>query len=108
MCSLRLSGRPLDHTRIFSHNIIPLIFESIADTRAYRHLYRLRESSTGIAVDDRNKSVDATLAAVTPSDDQAWYQKSNMVSLNLCLFSLLQLSSGNGCDGPMLNGVVTL
>ncbi|EKD14454.1 uncharacterized protein L3040_001068 [Drepanopeziza brunnea f. sp. 'multigermtubi'] len=58
--------------------------------------------------DAKNKYVGAALAAVMPVDDKPWYRKPNMVYLNFCLFSLLLLSSGNGFDGSMLNGLLAL
>ncbi|KAG4436541.1 hypothetical protein IFR05_007979 [Cadophora sp. M221] len=54
------------------------------------------------------KSVGAELAAVLPANDIAWYKKPNLLYLNFCLFSLFMLSSGNGYDGSMLNGLLAL
>lgn len=54
------------------------------------------------------KSVGAELAAALPSNDKPWYKKRNLVSLNFCIMSLFLLSSGNGYDGSMLNGLLAL
>lgn len=54
------------------------------------------------------KSVGAELAAVLPPNDKPWFRKRNQVYLNFCIMSLFLLSSGNGYDGSMLNGVLAL
>jgi MFS family permease len=54
------------------------------------------------------KSVGPELAAVLPNDDKSWWKKRNLTYLNFCLFSLFLLSSANGYDGSMLNGVLAL
>ena len=54
------------------------------------------------------KSVGAELAATLPANDKPWYKKPNLVKLNFCLMSIFLLSSGNGYDGSMLNGVLAL
>ncbi|KAH8801415.1 general substrate transporter [Xylogone sp. PMI_703] len=54
------------------------------------------------------KSVGAELAAVLPPDDAPWYKKRNQLLLNFCIMSLFLLSSGNGYDGSMLNGLLAL
>lgn len=54
------------------------------------------------------KSVGAELASVLPSNDKPWYKKRNQVYLNFCIMSLFLLSSGNGYDGSMLNGLLAL
>lgn len=54
------------------------------------------------------KSVGAELAAVLPVNDKPWYKKRNLIRLNFCLICLFILSSGNGYDGSMLNGVLAL
>ncbi|KAL1846311.1 hypothetical protein Daus18300_014294 [Diaporthe australafricana] len=54
------------------------------------------------------KSVGAELAAVLPSNDKPWYKKRNQIYLNFCIMSLFLLSSGNGYDGSMLNGLLAL
>lgn len=54
------------------------------------------------------KSVGPELAAILPSNDKAWYKKTNLRLLNFCCFSLFLLSSANGYDGSMLNGVLAL
>lgn len=54
------------------------------------------------------KSVGAELAAVLPVDGKPWYKKRNQVFLNFCIMSLFLLSSGNGYDGSMLNGLLAL
>ena len=61
-----------------------------------------------VSNNNHNKSVGAELAALLPADEKAWYKKANMVYLNFCLFSLFLLSSGNGYDGSMLNGLLAL
>ncbi|ETS76492.1 hypothetical protein PFICI_11879 [Pestalotiopsis fici W106-1] len=53
-------------------------------------------------------SVGPELAAVLPANDKPWYRKRNQVVLNFCLMSLFLLSSGNGYDGTMLNGLLAL
>lgn len=53
-------------------------------------------------------SVGPELAAVLPVNDKPWYKKRNQVVLNFCLISLFLLSSGNGYDGTMLNGLLAL
>ncbi|KAK4496698.1 hypothetical protein PRZ48_012681 [Zasmidium cellare] len=53
-------------------------------------------------------SVGAELAAHLPSDDKPWWKKRNLVWLNFSLMSIFLLSSGNGYDGSMLNGVLAL
>ncbi|KAI3390677.1 hypothetical protein diail_8883 [Diaporthe ilicicola] len=54
------------------------------------------------------KSVGAELAAVLPPNDKPWYKKRNQIYLTFCTASLFLLSSGNGYDGSMLNGVLAL
>ncbi|KFZ23892.1 hypothetical protein V502_01620 [Pseudogymnoascus sp. VKM F-4520 (FW-2644)] len=54
------------------------------------------------------KSVGAEFAALLPANDKAWYKKPNLLYLNFCLFSLFLLSSGNGYEGSMLNGLLAL
>lgn len=53
-------------------------------------------------------SVGPELAAVLPANDKPWYKKRNLMILNFCLMSLFLLSSGNGYDGTMLNGLLAL
>jgi MFS family permease len=57
---------------------------------------------------NHNKSVGAEFAALLPANDKAWYKKPTLLYLNFCLFSLFLLSSGNGYDGSMLNGLLAL
>ncbi|KAH8658538.1 general substrate transporter [Ilyonectria robusta] len=54
------------------------------------------------------KSVGPELAALLPPNDTPWYKKRNQVFLNFCLACLFLLSSGNGYDGSMLNGLLAL
>lgn len=54
------------------------------------------------------KSVGPELAAILPPNDRPWYKKRNQVFLNFCLICLFLLSSGNGYDGSMLNGLLAL
>lgn len=54
------------------------------------------------------KAVGPELAAMLPAHDRPWYKKKNLSFLNLCIFSLFLLSSANGYDGTMLNGVLAL
>ncbi|KAH6989941.1 general substrate transporter [Ilyonectria destructans] len=54
------------------------------------------------------KSVGPELAAILPPNDIPWYKKRNQVFLNFCLICLFLLSSGNGYDGSMLNGLLAL
>jgi hypothetical protein len=55
-----------------------------------------------------NKSIGAEFAALLPENDKAWYKKPTLLYLNFCLFSLFLLSSGNGYDGSILNGLLAL
>lgn len=54
------------------------------------------------------KSVGSELASVLPKNDKPWYKKQNLRRLNFCILSLFLLSSANGYDGSMLNGVLAL
>lgn len=54
------------------------------------------------------KSVGPELAAVLPQHDKPWYKKRNLIFLNFCIMSLFLLSSSNGYDGSMLNGLLAL
>ncbi|KAK3698996.1 hypothetical protein LTR37_016687 [Vermiconidia calcicola] len=54
------------------------------------------------------KSVGAELAQHLPANDKPWWKKRNLLQLNFCLVSIFILSSGNGYDGSMLNGVLAL
>lgn len=55
-----------------------------------------------------SRSVGADLAAVLPTDNVAWFQRKGLVKLNFYLFSLMLLSSANGYDGSMMNGLQAL
>lgn len=55
-----------------------------------------------------SNSLGQDLASVLPPNDKPWYKKRNQLILNFCLGSLFLLSSGNGYDGTMLNGVLAL
>jgi MFS family permease len=55
-----------------------------------------------------SKSVGVELAAVLPKNDKHWWKKPNLIFLNFCLGSLFLLSSGNGYEGSMMNGLLAL
>lgn len=55
-----------------------------------------------------SKSVGVELAAVLPKNDKHWWKKPNLIFLNFCLASLFLLSSGNGYEGSMMNGLLAL
>ncbi|KAH6695665.1 general substrate transporter [Plectosphaerella plurivora] len=57
---------------------------------------------------NKTKSVGVELAAVLPQNDKPWYKKRNLIFLNFCLGSLFLLSSGNGYEGSMMNGLLAL
>lgn len=54
------------------------------------------------------KAVGPELAAVLPQNDKPWYKKRNLIYLNFCQMSLFLLSSSNGYDGSMINGLIAL
>ncbi|KAM0335410.1 hypothetical protein ACHAQA_000455 [Verticillium albo-atrum] len=56
----------------------------------------------------KSKAVGEGLAAVLPPRDRPWYKKRNLIFLNFCLGSLFLLSSGNGYEGSMMNGLLAL
>ena len=56
----------------------------------------------------QHKSVGLGLAAVLPATQTPWYKRPGLVYLNFCLFSLFLLSSSNGYDGSMMNGLQAL
>lgn len=57
---------------------------------------------------NKTKSVGVELAAVLPANDKPWYKKRNLIILNYCIGSLFLLSSGNGHEGSMMNGLLAL
>ncbi len=56
----------------------------------------------------RDKAVGPELAAFLPVSTTPWYRKSELLYLNFCLVSLFLLSSSNGYDGSMMNGLQAL
>jgi MFS family permease len=56
----------------------------------------------------RDKAVGPELAAFLPVSTTPWYKKSELLYLNFCLISLFLLSSSNGYDGSMMNGLQAL
>ncbi|KAL4937117.1 hypothetical protein BDV06DRAFT_232793 [Aspergillus oleicola] len=56
----------------------------------------------------REKSVGPALAAVLPVASKPWYRKPELLYLNFCVASLFLLSSSNGYDGSMMNGLQSL
>jgi hypothetical protein len=54
------------------------------------------------------KGVGSELAAVLPDDNVAWYRKKHLLRLNASIFCLIIVSSANGYDGSMMNGLQVL
>jgi hypothetical protein len=54
------------------------------------------------------KGVGSELAAVLPDDNVAWYRKKHFLRLNASIFCLIIVSSANGYDGSMMNGLQAL
>ncbi|WZH40784.1 sugar transporter [Fusarium acuminatum] len=52
--------------------------------------------------------VGAELAAVLPDDPKPWYRQGHLLKLNFCILSLSLLSSANGFDGSLMNGLLAL
>ncbi len=57
---------------------------------------------------DHMKGVGAELTAVLPDDKIPWYQKRHLIRLNFSIFCLITISSANGYDGSMMNGLQAL
>jgi MFS family permease len=54
------------------------------------------------------KAVGAGLSAVLPTDGISWYQRSYLRQLNFSVFCMVILSSANGFDGSLMNGLQAL
>jgi MFS family permease len=54
------------------------------------------------------KAVGADLSAVLPTDGVPWYQCSHLRRLNFSVFCMIVLSSANGYDGSLMNGLQAL
>lgn len=61
-----------------------------------------------MAVESTLKSVGTELAAVLPQDTRPWFMKPHLRSLNYFVFSMIILSSANGYDGSLMNGLQAL
>jgi hypothetical protein len=57
---------------------------------------------------DPLKAVGPGLVAVLPQDNDAWYKKKHLRRLNFSVFCLVILSSANGYDGSLMNGLQAL
>ncbi|KXJ87182.1 general substrate transporter [Microdochium bolleyi] len=60
---------------------------------------------------DNTKAEDTVahqLASVLPDDGKPWYRKAHLVRLNYIVLSLVLLSSANGYDGSLMNGLQAL
>ncbi|PVH95557.1 general substrate transporter [Periconia macrospinosa] len=62
----------------------------------------------GVATTSSNNAVGRELASVLPQDNNGWYKRAHLVKLNLVILSLCQLSSSNGFDGSIMNGLQSL
>ncbi|KAF5709079.1 hexose transporter [Fusarium mundagurra] len=54
-----------------------------------------------------NNTVDYQLGSIVPSD-KPWYCQTHLLRLNFIIFSLVLLSSANGYDGSLMNGLQAL
>ncbi|KAH7142841.1 hypothetical protein B0J13DRAFT_526288 [Dactylonectria estremocensis] len=57
---------------------------------------------------DHLKAVGPELATVLPRDDAAWHKKSHLRRLNFSVFYMIILSSANGHDESLMNGLQAL
>lgn len=68
-------------------------------------------SSDGVetpATSLRQEAAAGPVATATASLSKPWYKQRHLLQLNLCILSVLQLSSTNGYDGSLLNGLQAL
>lgn len=56
----------------------------------------------------QERSVGHELAQVLPKDGKRWWQKPEHLKLNICLGVLMFLTSSNGFDGSIMNGLLAL
>ncbi|KAL8335073.1 hypothetical protein RB598_009327 [Gaeumannomyces tritici] len=56
----------------------------------------------------QERSVGHELARVLPKDGKKWWQKPEHLKLNICLILLMFLTSSNGFDGSIMNGLLAL
>lgn len=56
----------------------------------------------------QERSVGHELAQVLPKDGKRWWQKPEHRKLNICLAVLMFLTSSNGFDGSIMNGLLAL
>jgi hypothetical protein len=61
-----------------------------------------------MGVESTMKSVGSELAAVLPQGNGPWFMQPHLRSLNYFLFSMIILSSANGYDGSLMNGIQAL